>query len=175
MKCTGIDILLIDVRKYSLQAVTFVMAFLLSGFFFGEFATAQDKIKDQPSEKSHKVYLTLANELGTPQHIGKTSFDCSDQIHTVAELTNYPKGKHLITVIWKDPAEEARERTEYEFNVNSADTRLWAWLNLSRAKGASLIQWIDPAAGLESFIGLWTIEVLIDGEKISKQQFDVSC
>jgi hypothetical protein len=177
MKYIEIGTLVIAVRKSFNQAVTRVMAFLLGvAMLTGvELAIAEDHSADSIPQKTHKVYFTLADDLGTPQLDAKTDFDCSDQIHTVVEISNYSKGKHLITVFWKDPSEETREKTEYQFNVHGEETRLWAWLNLSRAAGAGLIQWIDPAAGLESFIGVWTVEVLIDGDKISQQQFEVSC
>ncbi|MFT5135295.1 MAG: hypothetical protein ACI9XU_000959 [Arenicella sp.] len=168
------------------KAIIYMMAFLLCGSFA---ALAQESIgakqaidetavegaRNSSLEKSHKVYFSLADEFNGPKAEAKRSFDCSDQIYAVAELSNYPKGEYQLSVVWKDPNDSVREKTSYPFNVHNAQTRIWAWLTLSRATGAGLIQWIDPAAGLESFIGIWTIEVLINGKRISKQTIDVSC
>lgn len=162
------------------RAVMYMMAFLLFSTFT---ALAEESAVTEVAgstlepalEKSHKVYFSLTDEFGGPQKEAKERFDCSDQIYTVAELSNYPKGEYQLTVIWNDPNDSVREKTSYPFNVNNTETRIWAWLTLSRATGAGLIQWIDPAAGLESFIGIWNIEVLINGKRISKQTFDVSC
>ena len=139
--------------------------------------SAVKKVASPSLERSHKVYFSLADEFNGPktEAEAKERFDCSDQIYTVAELSNYPTGEYQLTVIWKDPNDSVREKTSYPFNVHNTQTRIWAWLTLSRATGAGLIQWIDPAAGLESFIGMWTIEVLINGKRISKQTIDVSC
>jgi hypothetical protein len=168
------------------KSVIYMMAFLLLSAFAvlaQESTVAKQTIDElatkeaaRPSlEKSHNVYFSLADEFNGPKTQAKERFDCSDQIYTVAELSNYPKGKYQLTVVWKDPNDSVREKTSYPFNVHSTETRIWAWLTLSRATGAGLIQWIDPAAGLESFIGLWTIEVLINDKRISKQNVDVSC
>lgn len=165
-----------------------MMAFLLCGSFA---AVAQeslggkqaidestaDEARSPSFEKSHKVYFSLADEFNGPktEAEAKQRFDCTDQIYTVAELSNYPKGEYQLTVVWKDPNNSVREKTSYPFNVHNAQTKIWAWLTLSRATGAGLIQWIDPAAGLESFIGIWTIEVFINGNRINKKTIDVSC
>ena len=128
-----------------------------------------------PAKASHKIYNSLIDEIGFPSTQAKQNFDCSDKIYTVVELQNYALGKHQLSIKWIDPAGELREHTKYPFHVIKQDTRLWAWLNLYRATGAGLIQWIDPAAGLEEFIGPWTIEVRIDNQRLSKQHFDVIC
>ena len=188
MKYTRVESKSISVSSIIRKAVIYMTAFLLFSAFAAlaqESTVAKQTIDESalkeaaspPLEKSHKVYFSLADEFNGPRKEAeaKQRFDCSDQIYAVAELSNYPKGKYQLTVVWKDPNDSVREKTSYPFNVHGAETRIWAWLTLSRASGAGLIQWIDPAAGLESFIGTWTIEVLINGKRISKQTIDVSC
>ena len=144
------------------------MAFL---FFSLSQATEQNT---QPSP-THLVYNTLVDDIGFPSKQVKQSFDCSDKIYTVVELQNHALGKHELSIKWIDPVGELREHTKYPFHVVKQDTRLWAWLNLYRATGAGLLQWIDPAAGLEEFIGAWTIEVRVDNKRLTKQSFEVIC
>lgn len=102
-------------------------------------------------------------------------FDCSDKIYTVVELGKFPKGKHQVSVRWIDPHDETRENTRYQFHVHGEQTRIWAWLSLSRGVGAGMLQWIDPSAGLEDFIGPWTVHVMIDGKRLGGGKFEVSC
>ena len=91
------------------------------------------------------------------------------------ELSDYPVGTYQLSVAWIDPALDVRERTEYEFRVRESETRLWAWLTLSRATGAGLLQWINPAAGLEEFVGGWRIEVSVNDQKLASSDFEVVC
>lgn len=176
MKYDRVELKSISVNAIIKKAVISMTAFLLfSGFTALAEEPSAKEAGNRSLEKSHKVYFSLVDEFGGPKKEAKERFDCSDQIYTVAELSNYPKGEYQLTVVWKDPNDSVREKTSYPFNVHSAETRIWAWLTLSRATGAGLIQWIDPAAGLESFIGIWKIEVLINGKRISKKTFDVSC
>lgn len=165
-------------RELRLKAITCVMAFLLPAYLLPVFLLpTHAAAKEQPVAKivSHQVYFSLGDQFGAPTKDAKTRFDCSDKIYTVVELSNYPLGKHQISVLWLDPHNSTRENTEYPFNIRSDTTRLWAWLSLSRGTGAGMLQWIDPAAGLEDFIGPWSVKVLIDGKQIAKETFEVSC
>jgi len=124
---------------------------------------------------SHNIYFSLADEHGAPKAEQMSSFDCSDKIYTVVELSNYPVGEHHVSVRWKDPSDTTQENTQYPFNIVNTETRIWAWLSLTRGTGAGMLQWINPAAGLEGFIGPWLVEVSIDGKKISSKSFEVNC
>jgi len=126
-------------------------------------------------EQSHKVYLSDADEHGFPKKDKKEVFECTEKIYSVLELSDYPVGTYQLSVAWIDPALDVRERTEYEFRVRESETRLWAWLTLSRATGASLLQWINPAAGLEEFVGGWKIEVSVNDQKLASSDFQVVC
>ena len=123
----------------------------------------------------HSIYFSLADKFGAPTKERFTQFDCSDKIFTVVELNEFAKGKHQVAVRWIDPHDTTRENTRYPFNVHHQETRIWAWLSLSRGVGAGMMQWIDPSAGMEDFIGPWTVEVLVDGKKIGGGNFEVSC
>jgi hypothetical protein len=96
-------------------------------------------------------------------------------VYSVLELTNHKLGKHRISFRWIDPSGTDRERTEYDFHVRDTNTRLWSWLSLKRAQGAGMLQWLNPAAGLEEFIGPWTVEIRLDGKKLATQVFEITC
>ncbi|MFT6031736.1 MAG: hypothetical protein ACI854_000261 [Arenicella sp.] len=129
----------------------------------------------QKKQSSSKVYFTVGDQHEFPLTEEKSNFDCSEKIFTVIELSNFAKAKYHLAIVWLDPSGTERERTEYPFTVVVDETRLWSWLSLSRAQGAAMIQWIDPAAGLEEFIGPWTVDVRINNQKIKTKKFEVLC
>lgn len=154
------------------KAILCVMAFFMPLLTV---VASQESPDSAESKPAHNTYLSLANEFGAPTSEQRLVFDCSDKIYVVAELTDYAPGRHQLAVRWVDPNQDTRETTTYPFYVRDSNTRVWAWLSLSRGAGAGILQWIDPAAGLEEFIGEWTVDLRIDGQKISETQFEVSC
>ena len=159
--------------KRNSRAITLVMAFFMPSLAV---VAGLESVEDAESvEPTHSTYLSLANEFGAPTSDQRLIFDCSDKIYVVAELRDYPTGKHQLAVKWVDPNQATRETTNYPFYVRDSNTRVWAWLSLARGAGAGIMQWIDPTAGLEEFIGEWTVELRIDGRKISETRFEVSC
>ncbi len=151
--------------------VAFVFTLSLSHCVFAE----TTEIIFDPAQQSSKTYLALADEHERPLSFEKNAFDCSEKIYAVTELTHFPKGKHEFSVRWIDPANTTREHTRYPFHIHNTETRLWSWLTLKRGTGAGMLQWIDPSAGLEDFIGPWTVKVSIDGKEIAKLTMEVNC
>lgn len=127
--------------------------------------------------KSARVYYSLGSENNVPLTNPLTDFACTEPIFTTVELNNYPKGKYQLSIRWIDPNDDVRENTRYPFKVSDTKriTKLWAWLSLSRAKGAGVLAWMNPAAGLEEFIGLWKVEVRVDNKLINTGNFVVRC
>ncbi len=133
------------------------------------------KASPSSNKPSVNVYFTSGDKHQRPLSETKDNFSCSDKIFTVVELNYLPKTKYDLSITWIDPSNTERERTEYPFTVSQDETRLWSWLSLSRATGAAMIQWVNPAAGLEEFIGPWSVEVRINDRKISTKSFEVIC
>lgn len=120
--------------------------------------------------------FALPDQHGSPMKESQKHFDCLDKIYAATNLSNLEKGKHDIEFRWTDPSGDPRESTQYAFYItDEPKAKLWAWLELSRAKGAAMIQWINPAAGLEEFIGVWHVELFVDGKSLQKGEFEVSC
>lgn len=150
----------------------------LASTIFGAFSHAEDtqiqkSVTAQAQSKT--VYLAEGDQDERPLALAKSNFGCSEKIFAVAELNHYPRGKHDFSVRWIDPAGTVREHTQYPFYINTDDVRLWSWLSLRRGAGGSMLQWLDPSAGLEEFIGPWRVEVHIDAEKIASLKMEVNC
>jgi len=164
--------------KRVVTSVTALLLLLLATATLSRPVFASDDTIELPKSelpKSHHLYFSLANEHGSPTTKEKKSFECEDKIYAVIELTNFKLGKHKLSMVWTDPHGTDRERTEYDFHVREQNTRLWSWLSLSRGRGGAMFQWINPAAGLEDFVGPWTVTVRVNNKKIQKEQFEVSC
>lgn len=152
------------------KAISFALALFIFATPFLSVATA-----DTP-KKSASLRFTLSDELGFPQDESKEGFDCLDKIYAVTTVKGFKKGKHIIEFKWIAPSGETRERTVYDFFVREKPTtKLWAWLELSRGQGAGVVQWLNPAAGLEDFIGQWELQLLINDREYSSKEFDVNC
>ena len=158
--------------KKSAQALPKAIAYAVAFCFVVQLPIAQAN-KEQASP--YHVYFSTADKYGSPRTEAKTEFDCSDKIYTVLELDDYAVGRHQLSVTWRDPEANTREKTTYPFSYRGKKVRLWSWLTLSRATGAAMIQWIDPAAGLEEFIGEWDVEVRINDKLEKRDQFQISC
>lgn len=121
------------------------------------------------------IFLTGANEHGGPLTESRTIFDCTEKIISVVNLENYSRGEHHLSVKWVDPYSQVKEHTQYPFTVRGQQTRVWAWLSFDRGAGAGALKFLNPAAGLEDFIGVWKIEVRIDNKPVGEDSFEVSC
>ena len=166
--------------SFSQKATRSLVAFLFLCFtvlvFSSKATYSQDAEKPTSSDKDKsEFYFATGDKFGTPLEKGQTNFGCTDKVYLVAQLRQVPKGKHIFTVLWRDPSGDVRETTEYDFHVTQEESKLWAWVRLSRARGAGMLSWINPAAGLEEFIGEWAVEVLVDKKRVNKGAFTVTC
>ncbi len=149
------------------------MAFLL--LILGVFAAGHCEVALAGGAKADLIF-SLSDQHGAPLDQSKENFDCSDKIYAVTNLHGFDKGKHAIEFRWSEPNGETRERTQYDFFVREEpNVKLWAWLELTRGQGAAMFQWLNPAAGLEEFIGQWSVDLLVDGEKVASNRFEVTC
>ena len=158
------------------KAINFMMAFLFFLTLSMTPAQASEQREEQTaSEFKATLYFALEGEGAQPETKQRTHFECSDKVFAVLELDNSTPGKHSLSFRWNDPKDEEKERVDYPFTVTDKTTRLWAWLNLIRSRGAGMITWINPAAGLEEFIGPWTVDAYVDDKKVASSSFSVDC
>ena len=104
-----------------------------------------------------------------------TQFNCEDQIFLIIKFINNPPKLHQIQAIWKDPNGQERENNSFPFFVSERTPTAWVSLKLHRSVGAGMLQWINPAAGMEEFIGNWTVDVKVGSLLKETLKFEVLC
>lgn len=129
------------------------------------------------AQNPYEIYLTAQENAGVPLHKPSETFACSDKIYGVLEI-NQPDGgtgQHTLYAIWRNPAGEDQEVTKYQFQTNNGYARVWVWLKLHRSGEAAIVQFMNPSAGMEEFVGMWELRVQVDGKDIGKKAFEVLC
>lgn len=157
---------------------TTLFALALTVFLFWISNSSAEQSKQEGEQKvSSSIYITNTEVNGRPTPTTLTEFDCSDKIFAMVTTTGLSNGKHEIDVRWFNPKEEQQERTVFPFFASAAQpsTSVWAWLLLHRARGSGMLQFINPAAGFDDFLGPWKVKIHIDGQFMGEQEFIVSC
>lgn len=129
------------------------------------------------AQDGYKVYLTAKADAEVPLPEPMETFTCSDRIYGVVEV-NQPDGgtgPRSLHATWRNPAGDDQEVTRYDFQVNNGYARVWIWLKLNRSGEAAIVQFMNPTAGMEEFIGMWELHVRVDGESVAKKTFEVIC
>ncbi len=119
--------------------------------------------------------VILSSEFAEANTIEQNTFDCDQKIYAVLHFHHFPKKLYQIEVNWIDPYDKKRETTKIPFYVSGLDNYSWSSLALHRSVGAGMLQWINPAAGMEEFIGKWSLEVMLDGKTNQRIEFEVVC
>lgn len=129
------------------------------------------------AQDGYNVYLTTRENAGVPLNEPMKTFACSDKIYGVVEV-NQPGGDtglRTLHATWRNPAGDDQEVTKYDFQVTNGQARIWIWLKLHRSGEAAFVQFMNPSAGMEEFIGMWELHVRVDGEPVAKKSFEVIC
>lgn len=127
------------------------------------------------ADPSFSIILTAKTRDGVPADESSSEFGCSDRIYAVIQANGLAKSQHLLEAIWRDPHGKDREHTRYPFVVRYDQERIWVWLKLHRSPEAALVQFMNPSAGMDEFVGEWQVKVLIDGQLIEHKKFTVIC
>ena len=128
-------------------------------------------VDEGETEKQAKVFLSINPNEGVEQD----QFSCEDRIYLAIRFKNQEPNLEQIIVTWTDPNGTEREKNDFQFYVSERESLAWASLTLHRSVGAGLLQWVNPAAGMEEFIGTWTVKVNV-GEIVNQTKtFDVLC
>ena len=128
------------------------------------------KLNSEVAEPVADVFLTL-----NPKEPAQTSFSCDDQIYLTIKFANHQPKLHQINISWKDPNDQERENNSFPFFVTQKESVAWASLKLHRSVGAGMLQWVNPAAGMEEFIGQWTVNVKVGSLVNETKEFEVLC
>jgi len=129
--------------------------------------------ENEAKESEHHIFLSTFFEGS--KSIKQTSFGCEDKIYTIIEFKDHPPKLHQIQIEWKDPHGEVRERNDFPYFVSGNVAHAWSSLSLHRSVGAGMLQWINPAAGMEEFIGDWTVSVKVSDIINETVTFEVLC
>jgi hypothetical protein len=127
------------------------------------------------ADAGFSIILTAKTQDGVPSGEASSEFGCGDRIYAVITVKGLTKSQHLLEAIWRDPHGKDREHTRYPFVVRYDQERIWVWLKLHRPPEAALVQFMDPSAGMDEFVGEWRVEVLVDGRVIEQKKFNVIC
>ncbi len=128
---------------------------------------------DQAKPTSTKVFF--AEEFKGEDSVEVNTFDCHQKIFTIIQLNNYEIGVHKIEVKWTDPYGKMREHTNTSLYTSYEKEFSWSSIKLRAGTGANLIAWANPAAGMEGFLGRWTVKVIIDQKTVAEETVDVTC
>lgn len=129
------------------------------------------------AQTEYNIYLTAKESSGVPLQEPAQTFACSDKIYAVVEV-NQPDGgtaQHTLHATWRNPSGEDQEVTKYDFQVTSGYARIWVWLKLHRSGEAAIVQFMNPSAGMDEFVGDWELDVRVDGKGVGKRSFEVLC
>jgi hypothetical protein len=139
-------------------------------------ALAEQKPGHNVDSAQFQIYLTADAPQGIPTNKAAKQFACTDKIYLIVEAQGLAEADdYELAVTWTDPKGKEREQTRYQFAAFGEQTRLWAWLQMHRGAGGTLMSIVDGAAGLKEFIGDWQVNVYVDGKQIDDTGFNVLC
>lgn len=129
------------------------------------------------AQTGYNVYLTAKETGDVPLNEPMETFACSDKIFGVVEVDqpDAGTGNRALHATWRNPAGDDQEVTKYNFQVTNGYARVWIWLKLHRSGEAAIVQFMNPSAGMDEFIGMWELHVRVDGEPVAKKSFEVIC
>lgn len=123
----------------------------------------------------HNIYLTRDAKDDIPLNKPREQFSCSDKIYAVLELNGLDKGRYQLDAVWRGPRGKDQEHTKYPFTVVRKKERIWVWLKLHRDSAAALVQFANPSAGMDEFIGQWQLRLMLNGKPLATKKFNVLC
>lgn len=132
-------------------------------------------LEQAQADANFSIILTAKTHDGVPSNEHNSEFGCGDRIYAVIKANGLAKSQHLLEAIWRDPQGKDREHTRYPFVVRYEQERIWVWLKLHRPPEAALVQFMNPSAGMDEFVGEWRVKVLVDGRLIDQKKFTVIC
>lgn len=104
------------------------------------------------------------------------SFDCQDKIMALVDLSGFKRGVLSANMEWIAPDGDVQERVEMKVGVNSQGRgEFYSFIQFHKGKGAGIFAFIDPSMSLEEFIGPWTVNIYVNGNKLASHDFEVAC
>lgn len=126
------------------------------------------------SEAGKPAYTNILLTKDSTHRTAQNTFDCKSRIHVVLEGVR-TKGSHVLEAYWVSPDGTREQFSRQEFRVNSVPVDAWVWLKLQPGFGGKMLASIDSGAGMDGYIGSWTVKVYLDEHLIDEQGFFVVC
>ena len=133
---------------------------------------AQDLTRDQIflATKDGKSFVRSKNNR----------FTCEDTIYLIFETANHRFSGQKMKTSWLNIASKTKHQTTKGFGVRRSNKRLWSWSGIEFTSGSGgglegIMGFIDHAAGMEAFIGEWTISARVDGLLNETFSMEVLC
>lgn len=124
---------------------------------------------------SYNIYLTTEADGAIEPADKDRTFDCSDVIYLFVESASTQALGSELKAVWTDPDGKDRVTARREFTRGDGGYWSWSGLQLNRPAGASLLQFVDPAAGMSAFIGEWEVRVVVNQRNITTLGFNIAC
>ncbi len=105
----------------------------------------------------------------------RDKFDCGERIYGVFRLSNLENGERHIATQWKSPGGKVERTNKRRIRISSDDQFVFLSAFIEFASANSLSSIIDPASGIEPYIGQWTVDVIVDKNRIKSGHFQVLC
>lgn len=96
-------------------------------------------------------------------------FSCNDKIYAVFNTEKIDGG--VFTFQWFTPPNPERKLEKEEIEDGAKDW-IWSWISY---ESSSFTPNIEPNAGLEKFVGVWTLKVFYEQNIILEKRFTVLC
>ena len=122
-----------------------------------------------------EIYLTKGDKNDQPGTVPQQEFHCSDTIMAVIEGKWPTNSEHTLDVYWINPQGEQQEHSRQAF-TSYGSTRVWVWLRLHAGERNLLDKLLmEEDTSLQEFVGQWKVDFYLDGKKLARRRFKVSC
>jgi hypothetical protein len=122
-----------------------------------------------------QIYLSKDTDENRPGTTPQSEFLCTDTIYATLN-GNWKKGtEHKLEAYWNDPQGKQRKHSTQKFTAYGA-SRVWIWFRLHRGDDNALSRMFGLSEdSMQEFVGKWKVDFYLDGKKVSRSHFTVSC
>ncbi|QPJ60805.1 MAG: hypothetical protein G3M70_02440 [Candidatus Nitronauta litoralis] len=154
-----------SLKNYCLIAIGFFALALLPPQAFAEEPPAPPPASTKPPAYS----AILLNNLA--EMVPVTEFDCHNRVYIYITWYRVP-GTHRVTALWFNPQGKQEDAHDLDFE-GGEEVACWLALEFLNVHTASSMMDVNPAA--TRFNGTWRVKLLLDGQPLETQGFNVKC
>ncbi len=155
---------------FALKFVCGIIISLLALALFVPQTFAEEPASTSPAASEPPAYSAiLLNNLA--EMIPVTEFDCHNRVYIYITWYRVP-GNHRVTALWFNPKGEQEDAHDLDFEGGD-EVACWLALEFLNVHTASSMMDVNPAA--TRFNGTWRVKLLLDGQPLETQGFNVKC